>query len=73
MPVFEIDVLITSTVTYIVEATNELEARNRWSQGWETSEFVESEEIVDVRNRDDRFIDDDDIDNYLFAVEETDE
>jgi len=77
MPVFQVDVLTTSTVTYEVNAPNEEAARKLWSNkevSFELSEFVEEESVTDVRPEDDRFLDDDElIDDYEIEQEETDE
>lgn len=69
---YEVDVHITSTVTYEVFASSETEARKNWHRdGMQISEFVEDEYVTDVRDVDDRFGDDED-DEDAYEPEEYD-
>lgn len=58
MPLYEVEVKQVSTVFYEVEAKDAEAARTAWSREHYLSEFVESEEVVNVIAEDDRFADD---------------
>jgi hypothetical protein len=79
MPLFDVDVRQVSTVTVSVSADSAEDARNRVyrGEGQDTSyEFIESREIIGVREEDTRFDYEDDtelIDDYEIEQEETDE
>lgn len=58
MPLYEVEVKQVSTVYYAVEAKDADAARTAWSRENYLSEFVDTEEVVNVIAEDDRFDDD---------------
>lgn len=71
MALFEVEVKQVSTVYYSVEAKDAEAARTGWSRENYLSEFVDTEEVVNVIAEDDRF--DDEVsfeDSYDYEDEE---
>lgn len=69
MALYEVKVKQTSTVYYEVEAPNADAAAEQFSRENFMCEFVDDEEVVEVRDYDDRFDDDED---YIAGPDEED-